>query len=76
MDDFINELTDKIFFVSADKNSDFGKVQFIDNKTDETSFLSGKNAKEIIGFVGKPKNDYHHFPVEFEKKELFFVVRE
>ncbi len=73
----VSKLTGKIFFVGADKNTGFGKIQFMDIKTDNISFLNGKNTKEIIESIKTPKNDYLLFPVEFEKEKLFpFVVRE
>ena len=76
---FINELKKNkvFFFVGADKNTGFGKICITNIETNETSFLDGGNAKEIIKSIKTPKNTNYLLPVEFEEKDIFpFVVRE
>ena len=76
---FINELKENkvFFFIGADKNTGFGKICITNIETNETSFLDGGNAKEIIKSIKTPKNTNYLLPVEFEEKDIFpFVVRE
>jgi len=73
--DFINGLKNKIFFVGADKNTGFGKIQVI-NIVDDSS-LDKKDSDDIVKAIKEPKNNYFLFPVEWEENELFpFIVRE
>ncbi len=71
---FINRLESKIFFIGADKNTGFGKVQVIN--VGSSSFLNKKNSQNIINTIKEPMNDNCLFPVEWKKDKLFpFVLR-
>ncbi|GAB6161036.1 hypothetical protein JCM12298_01950 [Desulfothermus naphthae] len=73
-----DQLKEKIFFIGADKNTGFGKVNVIEIEDNEDSFLAKEKAQKIIKSIKDPTKDNRcFFPVEWEKDKLFpFVVRE